>query len=137
MLTGANVDYEELLSLNLNGHIAYVYSTMLACTQVLATGPATRDGKTYIGKTRDLKSGPLLQVLLHREFDDGSFLNEIQTAGRMTIPDGSTSTASRCRVVGNGRRASRSISRVPTKPGSRSTCSRFCARRAAPRKHCA
>src|SRR2546423_13218029 len=27
----ANVDYEELLSLNLNGHIAYEYSTMLAC----------------------------------------------------------------------------------------------------------
>ena len=85
---GANVDYEELLSLNLNGHIAYVYSTMLACTQVLATGDATADGKTYVGKTRDLKQGPLLQVLLHREFPDGSHLNEIQTAGRMTIPDG-------------------------------------------------
>jgi isopenicillin-N N-acyltransferase like protein len=85
---GANVDYDELLSLNLNGHIAYVYSTTLACTQVLASGPATHDGKTYIGKTRDLKSGPLLQVLLHREFDDGGYLNEIQTAGRMTIPDG-------------------------------------------------
>ncbi len=85
---GANVDYQELLSLNLNGHIAYVYSTMLACTQVLATGPATIDGKTYVGKTRDLSRGPLLQVLLHREYDDGRYLNEIQTAGRMTIPDG-------------------------------------------------
>jgi isopenicillin-N N-acyltransferase like protein len=85
---GANADYEELLSLNLNGHIAYIYTTTLACTQVLATGPATWDGKTYVGKTRDLSRGPLLQVLLHREYDDGSFLNEIQTAGRMTIPDG-------------------------------------------------
>ncbi|MGI8687846.1 MAG: C45 family autoproteolytic acyltransferase/hydrolase [Thermomicrobiales bacterium] len=85
---GADVNYEELLSLNLNGHIAYVYSTMLACTQVLATGPATVDGKTYIGKTRDLARGPLLQVFLHREYPDGSYLNEIQTAGRMTIPDG-------------------------------------------------
>jgi hypothetical protein len=75
---GANADYEELLSLNLNGHIAYIYTTTLACTQVLATGPATWDGKTYVGKTRDLSRGPLLQVLLHREYDDGSFLNEIQ-----------------------------------------------------------
>lgn len=85
---GADVAYDELLSLNLNGHIAYVYSAMLACTQVLATGPATADGKTYIGKTRDLSRGPLLQVFLHREYDDGTYLNEIQTAGRMTIPDG-------------------------------------------------
>jgi isopenicillin-N N-acyltransferase-like protein len=85
---GANVDYGELLSLNLNGHIAYVYSAQLACTQVLATGPATVDGKTYVGKTRDLSRGPLLQVLLHRQYADGSYLNEIQTAGRMTIPDG-------------------------------------------------
>jgi isopenicillin-N N-acyltransferase-like protein len=85
---GANVDYAELLSLNLNGHIAYVYSAQLACTQVLATGVATIDGKTYAGKTRDLSHGPLLQVLLHRQYPDGSYLNEIQTAGRMTIPDG-------------------------------------------------
>jgi len=85
---GANVDYAELLSLNLNGHIAYVYSAQLACTQVLATGVATIDGKTYAGKTRDLSRGPLLQVLLHRQYPDGSYLNEIQTAGRMTIPDG-------------------------------------------------
>jgi isopenicillin-N N-acyltransferase-like protein len=46
------------------------------------------DGKTYVGKTRDLSRGPLFQVLLHREYDDGTYLNEIQTAGRMTIPDG-------------------------------------------------
>ncbi len=85
---GAEVDYGELLSLNLNGHIAYVYSAMLSCTQVLATGRATLDGKTYQGKTRDLSRGPLLQVMMHREYDDGTFINEIQTAGRMTIPDG-------------------------------------------------
>jgi isopenicillin-N N-acyltransferase like protein len=85
---GSGVDYVELLSLNLNGHIAYTYSTTLSCTQFLATGPATVDGKTYQGKTRDLSHGPLLQVLMHREFSDGTYINEIQTAGRMTIPDG-------------------------------------------------
>ncbi|HEX2988979.1 MAG TPA: C45 family peptidase, partial [Chloroflexota bacterium] len=85
---GAEVDHQELLNLNLNTHIAYIYSTMLSCTQALATGPATVDGKTYVGKTRDLSRGPLLQLLLHREYPDGSYLNEIQTAGRMTIPDG-------------------------------------------------
>src|SRR4051812_2907112 len=85
---GANIDYDELLSMNLNTHISHIYSAMLTCTQVLATGPATADGKTYIGKTRDLAKGPLLAVLLHREYDDGSFINEVHTAGRMTIPDG-------------------------------------------------
>jgi isopenicillin-N N-acyltransferase-like protein len=85
---GANVDYGDLLSMNLNTHISHIYSATLACTQVLATGPATADGKTYIGKTRDLAKGPLLAVLLQREYDDGSFINEVHTAGRMTIPDG-------------------------------------------------
>jgi hypothetical protein len=36
---GANVDYGELLSMNLNTHISHIYSATLACTQVLATGP--------------------------------------------------------------------------------------------------
>ena len=85
---GANVDYGELLSMNLNTHISHIYSATLACTQVLATGSATADGKTYIGKTRDLSKGPLLAVLLHRKYDDGSYINEVHTAGRMTIPDG-------------------------------------------------
>ena len=85
---GANVDYGELLSMNLNTHISHIYSATMTCTQVLATGPATADGKTYIGKTRDLAKGPLLAVLLQREYDDGTFINEVHTAGRMTIPDG-------------------------------------------------
>src|SRR4051812_18690744 len=85
---GANVDYGELLSMNLNTHISHIYSATLACTQVLATGAATADGKTYIGKTRDLAKGPLLAVLLQRAYDDGTFINEVHTAGRMTIPDG-------------------------------------------------
>ena len=85
---GAQVDYGELLSLNLNGHLAYTYSAELQCTQVLATGSATVDGKTYQGKSRDLSRGPLLQILMHREWEDGAWINEIQTAGRMTIPDG-------------------------------------------------
>ena len=85
---GANVDYGELLSMNLNTHISHIYSATMTCTQVLATGSATADGKTYIGKTRDLAKGPLLAVLLQREYDDGTFINEVHTAGRMTIPDG-------------------------------------------------
>lgn len=85
---GADVDYGDLLNLNLNTHVAYTYSTLLSCTQVLATGLATADGKTYQGKTRDLRRGPLLQTLLHREYDDGTYINELQYAGRMTIPDG-------------------------------------------------
>ncbi len=74
--------------MNLNSQLSYVWSTVEQCTQVLAMGPATVDGKTYIGKTRDLARGPVLQVVLHREYEDGGFTNEMKTAGRMTILDG-------------------------------------------------
>jgi isopenicillin-N N-acyltransferase-like protein len=85
---GAEVDYLDLLNMNLNSQLSYVYSTELECTQALAMGPATIDGKTYIGKTRDLSRGPVLQVVLHREYEDGGYTNELKTAGRMTILDG-------------------------------------------------
>ena len=85
---GAEVDHLELLSMNLNPQLSYVYSTVPECTQVLATGSATADGKTYVGKTRDLQRGPVRQVVLHREHADGGFTNELKTAGRMTILDG-------------------------------------------------
>jgi isopenicillin-N N-acyltransferase like protein len=87
---GSGVDYADLLHLNLNTDVAYAraYAMVLDCTQVLATGAATSDGKTYIGKTRDLSQGPTGHVLLHREYDDGTYRNEFQTAGQMTLPVG-------------------------------------------------
>ena len=87
---GSGLDYADLLHLNLNTDVAYAraYALVLDCTQVLATGAATIDGKTYIGKTRDLTRGPHRHVLLHREYDDGSFRNEFQVAGQMTLPVG-------------------------------------------------
>jgi isopenicillin-N N-acyltransferase like protein len=87
---GAGVDYAELLHLNLNTDVAYAraYAMVLDCTQVLATGPATIDGRTYMAKTRDLSKGPFKHVLLHREYDDGTYRNEFQVAGQMTLPVG-------------------------------------------------
>jgi isopenicillin-N N-acyltransferase-like protein len=85
---GAEVDHGELLGLNLNPQLSYVYSTVPECTQALAMRSATVDGKTYVGKTRDLARGPVRQVVLHREHVDGGFTNELKTAGRMTILDG-------------------------------------------------
>jgi isopenicillin-N N-acyltransferase-like protein len=86
----SGIPYEELLHLNLNTDVAYAkaYAAVFDCTQVVACPPATRDGKTYIAKTRDLTKGPVHQLLVHREFDDGSFRNEIQTAGQLTLPVG-------------------------------------------------
>jgi len=86
----SGIDYVELLHLNLNTDVAYAkaYALVLGCTQVLATGAATLDGKTYLAKTRDLTRGPVLQLLLHREYEDGSYRNEIQTAGQLTLPVG-------------------------------------------------
>lgn len=86
----SGIDYFELLHLNLNTDVAYAraYSMVLECTQVLATGSASIDGKTYLAKTRDLSRGPHRHVLLHREFPDGTYRNELQIAGLMTLPLG-------------------------------------------------
>ncbi|HEV7663274.1 MAG TPA: C45 family peptidase [Chloroflexota bacterium] len=87
---GSGIPYSELLHLNLNTDVAYAraYALVMDCTQVLASGVATIDGKTYMAKTRDLTRGPNRHVLLHREFDDGTFRNEFQIAGQMTLPVG-------------------------------------------------
>ncbi len=85
---GAEVDHIELLTMNLNPQLSYGHPTMLECTQVLAMGSATVDGKTYVGKNRDLQRGPVRQVVLHREHPNGGFTSELKTAGRMTIVDG-------------------------------------------------
>ncbi|GAC1317717.1 MAG: acyl-CoA--6-aminopenicillanic acid acyl-transferase [Chloroflexota bacterium] len=86
----SGIAYEDLLHLNLNTDVAYAraYAMVFDCTQVIATGSATIDGKTYIAKTRDLTRGPVRQLLVHREFEDGTYRNEIQTAGQMTLPVG-------------------------------------------------
>ena len=86
----SGVTYDDLLHLNLNTDVAYAraYAMVLDCTQVLATGSATADGKTYLAKTRDLTRGPIQHVLLEREYDDGTSRVEVQTAGQMTLPLG-------------------------------------------------
>lgn len=88
MAEGAGVDRGELLGMNLNPHLTYVHAAALECTQVLAMGSATIDGKSYVGKTRDLQRGPTRQVVLQREHADGGFTNELTPAGRMTVLDG-------------------------------------------------
>jgi isopenicillin-N N-acyltransferase-like protein len=87
---GSGIGYFDLLHLNLNTDVAYAraYAMVHDCTQVLASGSATVDGKTYLAKSRDLTRGPTRQVLLHREYDDGTFRNEIGSAGQMTLPVG-------------------------------------------------
>ena len=87
---GSGVEYFKVLHLNLNTDVAYAraYAMVHDCTQVLAMDRSTSDGKTYLAKTRDLTRGPTRQVLLHREYDDGTFRNEIQSAGQMTLPVG-------------------------------------------------
>jgi isopenicillin-N N-acyltransferase like protein len=86
----SSIAYEDLLHLNLNTDVAYAkaYAMVFDCTQVLVSGSATADGKTYLAKTRDLTRGPVRQLLVHREFDDGSYRNEVQSAGQLTLPVG-------------------------------------------------
>jgi isopenicillin-N N-acyltransferase like protein len=88
------LEYVDLLDLNVNTDVAYARASdaapvpALDCTQVLASGSATADGKTYLGKTRDLSRGPSRHVLLRREYDDGSSRAELQIAGLLTLPIG-------------------------------------------------
>jgi isopenicillin-N N-acyltransferase-like protein len=88
------LDYLDLLDLNVNTDVAYARASAaglvpaLDCTQVLASGAATADGKTYLGKTRDLSRGPSRHVLLRREYDDGASRVELQIAGLLTLPIG-------------------------------------------------
>jgi isopenicillin-N N-acyltransferase like protein len=88
------LEYLHLLDLNVNTDVAYARAPgaapvpALDCTQVLASGSATADGKTYLGKTRDLSRGPSRHVLLRREYDDGSSRAELQIAGLLTLPIG-------------------------------------------------
>jgi isopenicillin-N N-acyltransferase-like protein len=86
----SGLEYFDLLHLNLNTDVAYAraYSMVLDCTQVVACGHATVDGKTYLAKTRDLSRGPTQHVLVHREYDDGSSRVEVQIAGQLTLPLG-------------------------------------------------
>jgi isopenicillin-N N-acyltransferase like protein len=88
--TSSGIAYEDLLHLNLNTDVAYAraYATVFDCTQVLATSQATLDGKTYLAKTRDLSRGPSRHLLVHRQFEDGTYHNEIQLAGLLTLPVG-------------------------------------------------
>jgi isopenicillin-N N-acyltransferase-like protein len=88
--SSSGIAYEDLLHLNLNTDVAYAraYAQVFDCTQVLATGEASVDGKTYLAKTRDLSRGPSRHLLVHREFDDGTYRNEIQIAGLLTLPVG-------------------------------------------------
>jgi isopenicillin-N N-acyltransferase-like protein len=96
------LDYLDLLDLNVNTDVAYARASgaagpaasaaaaapALECTQVLASGAATADGKTYLGKTRDLSRGPCRHVLVRREYDDGTSRAELQIAGLLTLPVG-------------------------------------------------
>jgi isopenicillin-N N-acyltransferase-like protein len=88
------LEYLDLLDLNVNTDVAYARASAgprvpaLDCTQVLASGAATADGRTYLGKTRDLSRGPSRHVLVRREYDDGTGRAELQIAGLLTLPIG-------------------------------------------------
>jgi len=81
---GAGLPYRDVLALNAP---LYVVATHLPldCTQILLGPPATRDGRTYMAKTRDLR-GSLEHVVLHRQYPDGRETAEVNAAGTVTWP---------------------------------------------------
>lgn len=82
---GAEVPYRDLLLLNLP--LYFIGALLpLECTQILLAPPATANGVTLLGKTRDLGHGRLQHVMLHRRYPDGLELIEVGAAGSITWP---------------------------------------------------
>lgn len=81
---GAGLPYRDVLALNAPLYIVATHLP-LDCTQILLGPPATRDGRTYMAKTRDLR-GRLEHVVLHRRYDDGRETAEVNAAGTVTWP---------------------------------------------------
>lgn len=55
------------------------------CSSLLARGPATLDGKTYLVKNRDMVS-QVEHVVLNRKYRDGRKITEVNMAGTVTYP---------------------------------------------------
>ncbi len=87
---GAGLSYRETLELNAPLFVAAAFLP-LDCSQLLLRPPATRDGGTYLAKTRDLR-GWLDHVVLHRREAGGRELAEVHVAGSVTWPGSGVSS---------------------------------------------
>jgi len=81
---GAALPYRDVLALNAPLFVAATHLP-LDCTQILLRPPVTRNGETYMAKTRDLRD-VLAHVVLHRRFPDGRETAEVHAAGSVTWP---------------------------------------------------
>ena len=79
----SGIAYRDLLLINLPLYFVAAFLPR-ECSQVLLMPPATRDGKTYLAKTRDIGGGKLRNVVLHRRYPDGRELVEVNVAGSIT-----------------------------------------------------
>lgn len=82
---GSGLDFADIVLINLPLYFVYKWLPQ-ECSQVLARGSATFDGKTYLLKNRDMGSEKVEHVILEREYPDGRKIIEVNGAGIITFP---------------------------------------------------
>lgn len=86
MAEGSKLPFEDILTLNLK--VASVLGWLdRECSQILKV-VRLADGRTrtLMAKTRDQKGGPVEHVVLHRRYEDGQEMVEVQKAGIISYP---------------------------------------------------
>lgn len=88
---GSGIPYEDILLMNVQ---LFLHADLLTsdCSVVVAHGPATLDGKTYMGKNRDI-SYPMDHVVMRRKYDSGVIVSEVNPAGAVVWPGSGINSA--------------------------------------------
>lgn len=81
---GSEVEFNTILRLNIPAHFLADHFSQ-ECSMLLAKGPATADGNTYIVKNRDMAM-PFEQAVIYKTYPDGLKLVEVNGCGIVTFP---------------------------------------------------
>lgn len=88
---GSGIPYEDILLMNVQ---LFLHADLLTsdCSFVVAHGPATLDGKTYLAKNRDI-SYPMDHVVMKRKYESGVIVSEVNPAGAIVWPGSGINSA--------------------------------------------
>lgn len=82
---GAGVPLRDVLALNLPAHMVLRWVPQ-ECSQVIAGGEHSADGRTLLAKTRDMSGHFVEHVVLRRQYPDGRRMVEVTVAGSVLWP---------------------------------------------------
>lgn len=82
---GSQIPFEDIVKINLP--LFFVINWLSQeCTSILTRGSATLGGKTYLVKNRDMGGEKVEHIILHREYESGEKIVEVNGAGIITFP---------------------------------------------------